>query len=179
MNIAGAIAAYLAFAALTTASMAQSRDETLLDRVTGYVGNATYRIDITEDSDLARAALPRHVAIRCIDGCATPVSYHEDLSEMPISAFRLWDGTSRFVTIWATGAAYLVMIYDVSPKGVRKVMQQGTRGWPQFVYLPNGSEGVILQEMGDGPWTDHQMPLRPVLWKWDGQHYVAAPGEKH
>jgi hypothetical protein len=161
----------------TVASPAPPRIEydRLLERVSGPVGKAWFQLDIREATTAPPGVPVREVDIRCTEGCGTPVTYSEGLSDAPISAFRLWEGTSRFVTIWAGGAAYWVMIYDVSPVGVRKVMAEATRGWPQFVYLPDGSEGIILQVEADAPWKGHHMPLRSVVWKWDGRNYVTIP----
>ncbi len=166
----------------------------LLSRVIGDVGQATFRLDITErlkKFNVHTAAptmdhklrppnwLPvRTVEIICTTGCPQMVRFTEDVDDVPLGTFRLWDGTSQFVTIWAGATAYWVRIYNVGPNGVEKVLEKATKSAPQFGFAADNSPVVIL----DNPTSvtvSGSFATRGELWKWDEGRYQTVSGEKH
>jgi hypothetical protein len=106
------------------------------------------------------------------------VRFTEDVDDVPLGTFRLWDGTSQFVTIWAGATAYWVRIYNVGPNGVEKVLEKATKSAPQFGFAADNSPVVIL----DNPTSvtvSGSFATRGELWKWDEGRYQTVSGEKH
>lgn len=50
--------------------------------------------------------------INCVERCGEkPSVFSEKTMDSPISAFRMFDGTDKFITIWAGATSYRVVIY--------------------------------------------------------------------
>ncbi len=108
----------------------------------------------------------RVVQIHCTAGCREEVTFEEESFDSIISLFRLRDDACDFISIWASGSAYWVRIYHVDGATITKVMDEATKSAPEFIYSPNGSLLIRLEN-----------PDSPVsLWCWNGTRY--APKRK-
>ena len=132
-------------------------ENTLLDRVTGFIDNRTIQVDLTEDAQSeqnksgAPASIgipPRHVQITCRNGCNREFQYSETLFDSPISAFRIDDNSNEFITIWEGGTTYVVRIYRILSDGAEKVFDRSSGTFPQFVYVKGGTPAVVLNGEG-------------------------------
>jgi hypothetical protein len=164
---------------------------TLVDRLTGTVAATTYQLDIEEsDEAFPAASLPtsnrhkekhpgyllvRELSIRCIADCTTAAPYKEKSIDSPVSAFRLWDGSPDFITIWASGSAYIVRIYHVSNGQVDKVLDQGTKTAPSFGFATDGSPMVTLNPALS---VVGAFATPRTTWEWNGVRFQLTDGQK-
>jgi hypothetical protein len=174
-------------------AMANSESATpdaLISRVIGDVNHATFRLDITERLEKFSTHTPakttrhklktpdflpvRTVEIECTSGCSKKVRFTEDLADVPLGAFRLWDGTSQFVTIWGGATAYWVRIYNVDQSGVKKVFEEATKSAPQFGFAADSSPVVVLNDPTSTVKSGFATHGR--VWKWSGERYQAVSG---
>ena len=151
---------------------AEIAEPTLLAKSIGYFDGQLFELYIEEFNGNKTGVNPteRKLTIHCIKNCVSPRNYEERFIDMPISAFRLWDGSHEFITIWASGSAYWVRIYNINSERILKVLDEATKSAPQFVYSKDGKEMVIL----DNPYKSDSIDrviLEGSIWKWSGEKY--------
>ena len=93
------------------------------------------------------------LVIRCESGCPAPVVHAEDVGEVPLGLFQLWDGDGLLLSTWAAASVYVVRAHLLSPRGVRPVLEAASRGAPALAL--DGQDGVVALAAGtdgtDGP----------------------------
>jgi hypothetical protein len=188
-SFSGAISSILAL--VLFACISPTHAKTLLARATGDVSGATYQLDIEDVWKPTQRHLPPsakplrekypgmisgwELTIRCLGNCPSRISYREELIDSPISAFRLWDGSPDFITIWASGSAYWVRIYRVADGTIRKVLDQATKSAPGFGVTKDGSMDVALNNPDSR--IVGSLQAHGVVWKWNGESYQPVAGE--
>ncbi|MGI4942814.1 MAG: hypothetical protein ACRYHQ_20000 [Janthinobacterium lividum] len=70
--------------------------------------------------------------IRCESGCPAPVEHAEDIGDVPLGLFQLWDGDGLLLSTWAAASVYVVRAHLLTPRGVRSVLEAASRGAPAF-----------------------------------------------
>ena len=154
-------------------------EETLVARATNYIGDAverTFQLDIVEIKHNAASNrfgrkfdISREVRIRCIKGCKKDISYRDQQLDMPFGgAFVLRDDSHEFITAWASGSAYRVRIYRVEGDHIAKVMDEGTKSFPQFVMDRDGAFMVLLDNP-DSSAKVRKIVVRGAFWR-NGSH---------
>jgi hypothetical protein len=161
-----------ALAAVPLSSFAQAVDggNQLIARTQGYVGAELYRADITQIPSTVQSLPKRILEITCIKNCAASPVYKEAFSDNPVSVFRLWDGSNQFITIWTSGSAYWVRIYEVNLRDIRKVFDNATKTAPQFGFDSKG-EPVVILDNPDSTAPAVSFEMHGAVWTWDGNRY--------
>jgi hypothetical protein len=76
------------------------------------------------------------ITIRCIEACKHGLpAYREHVDVSPTYVMVPKDGSTRFISVWTTGSAYLVMVHEVGGPKVTKVLEHGSR-------IPPSSTGI-------------------------------------
>jgi len=97
--------------------------------------------------------------VDCVRGCIPRTRYVQDVSDAPISLFRLWDGDDLLFSVWAGGSAYRVRAWQVSRGKVIQLLEASSRRRPDLVSAPDGAPAVRIYEADSGV----QVPA-PVTW---------------
>jgi len=146
--------------------------DTLSHRLTATVNaeqkNAeTYQLDFS-DSDAP--GYDTDLQVFCIKGCLSPVKYSEqdDNSSGSLTAFRLSKDSPDLVTIWGGGDGYYIKIYRVGNGKITRVLDQGTRSWPQIT-IDNHNDLLVL--LAPGIEANYPDPIHFQLWAWNGERY--------
>jgi hypothetical protein len=184
---------HISVLAILVAAWTSAYADTLVDRVTitpnpEAADYQTYQLDI-------HAGEAYTLSISCIEGCASRVSYHEEIDDTPISAFSLRDDSRDIVTFWGTGSAYTVRIYHVGNESISKVMDEGSVSAPQFevsccaAFYGDGSSVAKRAEGSGDPaslivyLSNPDLPAAIVkkwpnfqIWGWDGKRYRMMSG---
>jgi hypothetical protein len=165
------------------------RADPLIDRVTAVMEGETYQFDINETK--IREKLPsslsstkeaknykgylvfREITIICVDGCLSQVSYHEEIFDSPISAFRLSDNSPDIITTWDSGSAYWIRIYRISHGVMSKVLEEASVSEPQFKFAKDGSLIVMLSNPDLKPSSKGESNIQ--AWQFKGKKYQMVP----
>ena len=108
------------------------------------------------------------LTIRCESGCARPVTHEEAVPNTPLGLFQIWDGDGLLLSTWTAASVYVVRVHLLTPTGVRRVLETGSRGAPGFALDTGGRMTITTSERTGGP-AD---PLRVVTWTWDGARFL-------
>lgn len=87
----------------------------------------------------------------CLRGCGKGMRYSQDISDTPISLFRLWDGDDLIYLVWAGGSAYRVRVWKVGVTGVAKLLEASSASRPEFLTMSGGEQAVRTRERSEGP----------------------------
>lgn len=156
--------------------------EMLLARATNYLGDKgerTFQLDIVEIENEAGSdhsgrsrGITREVRIQCISGCDRTISYRENIDDPLLGgAFVLRDDSPEFVTTWGGGSAYHVRIYRVEGDRIAKVLDAGTKSFPQFVMDRDGTFLTVLTDQ-DAPARTRKITVRGIQWRAGPHGYV-------
>ena len=110
------------------------------------------------------------VQIRCLSGCGDAKVFTDDEGDIPLSLFRLSDAGPLIYSIWATGSAYRIKVYDAGREPVRQVLDAASLGGPDLVTDAKGREVVRTSERRDG--AGPRSPLLHVDWTWNGRSFT-------
>lgn len=131
--------------------------------------DATFQFDAS-----APGAKGSDITIRCIDGCkpGAPI-YHEHVEVSPTYVMVPKDGSTRFISLWTTGSAYLVMVHDVAGTKVTKVLEHGSRIPPSSMGLDDqGNEFFTLCDEDHGCSEYHWKAGRYEVTPRKGYHWA-------
>jgi len=107
------------------------------------------------------------LVIRCESGCPAPVEYAEEVGDVPLGLFQLWDGDGLLLSTWAAASVYVVRAHLLTPRGVRPVLEAASRGAPALALDGRGRMTVTTSERLGGA----RDGLRTVVWRWDGARF--------
>jgi len=107
------------------------------------------------------------IVIRCVDACAkASPRYRENTGYAPGWVLLPKDGSTRFISVWTSGSAYAVMVYDVGGPKILKVLEAGSRTPPAVELDEQGNEFFQLCTEEDGcseyHWRDGKYAVRFV-----------------
>jgi hypothetical protein len=88
---------------------------------------ATYIAKVESDP-----AVGYKLSIDCVDKCAHPVSYRENVSELPMGLF-VRDQSSLLFSLWSGGSTYRVRVWEVTDAGVHRIIELSSRERPEFL----------------------------------------------
>lgn len=173
-----AVVALCIFIQSLSASNAHAEEFRLVARMEGDFDSHNCRADILEASQMQSSAWKgRQVHIACNSDRMRPLTLRETVFDAPVSIFRLYDGASQIITLWASGSAYHLRIYNVQPDRIVKVLDAGTKSAPQFIYDTDGKPSVVLQN-DDAAVAPGTVPVHGVIWTWNGARYQLAGNKK-
>lgn len=119
----------LGFATLVTLPSAYAFDKQEGPAIRGRTSNdadAVYQFDAS-----VPGAGGSDLSIRCVEACKRSARpYREHVGASPTYVMLPKDGSTRFISVWTTGSAYRVMVYDVAGPNVVKVLEHGSRNPP-------------------------------------------------
>jgi hypothetical protein len=139
------------------------------------VDDARFRATVIEEPTAGPGLPSRQLEITCLEGCSTKLSYRETVGDRPISIFRLWDDSDKFITLWTAGSAYVIRIYAATSREIRKVLEEPTKSWPEFLVDAQGEPIVILRNSDLENYVPRDYQLRGVVWMWNGEKYEVSP----
>lgn len=96
--------------------------------------------------------------IRCV-ACAKHMLLHEDTLDYPISIYRVSDESPLFFTLWTTGSAYRIRVFDVGSNGARSVLDVGATVPPQV--FRDQSDRLVVS-------TGNRFHISHSSYRWNG-----------
>jgi hypothetical protein len=88
------------------------------------------------------------LSIRCVADCALPAAYQEAVSDSPMGLF--WqDRDDLIVSSWSGGSAYRVRVWQITDKGIARVLEASSRSRPEFLSSADG-QLVVQTHMSEG-----------------------------
>ncbi|MFK3890507.1 hypothetical protein [Sphingomonas sp. NPDC079357] len=109
------------------------------------------------------------IRIKCVSSCAQPIDFSEAIGDVPMGLFSR-DQDDLVFSLWSSGSAYRVRVWQVSDTGVRKVVELSSRGRPDFLTDGAGRSAIRTYEADSGV-----EPFKPVLRSFIGGRFVVAP----
>lgn len=107
------------------------------------------------------------LVICCERGCPGPVEHAEEVGNVPLGLFQLWDGDGLLLSTWAAASVYVVRAHLLTPEGVHPVLEVASRTAPALALDGRGRMTVTTTERMGGP----RDPLRTLVWRWDGARF--------
>jgi hypothetical protein len=106
--------------------------------------------------------------------CAKIFTY--STADAPLALFQLGESDGNLASIWIGGSAYHFIIFSYINGKIVKVLEKGSRVFPEFVYFDDIDEsGIIITEMD---WQinpknkeNELIPLRAQVYKWKNGRY--------
>lgn len=136
----------------------------LIGRSFLYTEAGAIRIDVREVGKYHATSL----FIDCVRNCKKNIHYREYIALSLVSMSILSDNTNHVFLFWGGGVAYSASIYEINRKGVKKIFDQGIRGYPQYFLDDLGHEMLITYDQGP---TEDLSKLYKQTWYWDGQKF--------
>ena len=137
-------------------------------RVNWSAENIDFIVLISSSLDFELNSCVRHLnVLEAIGINAGNIVYREDMLEMPVAVWPLGD---RFLTLWESGSAFWIVVYENKKKVVRKVLDVRYKGVPEIGYSKNGQERLIFSRYGkreDGK----DIPILSDVYVWFGSGY--------
>ncbi len=158
----------------TVAFAGESYTDSLQLRLSGNFEGHTIQVDVTEVTDKEKGvSFKRVLSFNIIEGAKIKIVSKIESLDAPVSIFRLSDQSPRVVTLWTTGSAYRIRVFQISGISIREVLDVGSRSSPQLVRLPSGEEAILVNN------PDLEQKVQSVdiskgqLFFWDGRSYRA------
>jgi len=158
----------------TFAFAGESYPNSLQLRLSGNFEGHTIQVDVTEVAGKEKGvSIKRILSFNVIEGTKIKVVSKMESLDVPVSIFRLSDQSPRVVTLWTTGSAYRIRIFQINGVSIREVLDVGSRSSPQLVRLPSGEEAILVNN------PDLEQKIQAVdiskgqLFFWDGRSYRA------
>jgi hypothetical protein len=111
--------------------------------------------------------------VDCVRGCIPRTRYVQDVSDSPISLFRLWDGDDLLFSVWAGGSAYRVRVWKVSRGAVVELLEASSRGRPDISSAVDGAPTVRTYEADGGT-----QPTNAVTWEYRDGAFTRAKADR-
>jgi hypothetical protein len=101
---------------------------------------ASLRFDVGDGSEaIVRIVEDRSAGYRlrvdCVSRCARPMHYAVPVGDAPMGLVDV-DRDGLIYSAWGTGCCYIVRVWKVTPAGVAKVFETGSRVVPSLITAP-------------------------------------------
>jgi hypothetical protein len=100
--------------------------------------------------------------VDCVRRCARPLHYAVPIGDTPMRLVDL-DRDGLIYSTWGTGCCYAVRVWKVTPAGVAKVFETGSRAAPSLITNPVISV-VTFMRPTDAEGRETSTSAKPVRW---------------
>jgi hypothetical protein len=100
--------------------------------------------------------------VDCVRRCSRPMHYAVPIGDTPMGLIDL-DRDGLIYSAWGTGCCYMVRVWKVTPAGVAKVLETGSRGVPSLITNPNLTV-VTYMRPTDAAGREKSRSPQPVRW---------------
>ncbi len=114
------------------------------------------------------------LTIRCIDECACPQTYNEDLglgsaySSGLMGVWQVLDVSPAIVTSWQSGQTYNISIYGCRSGHIEKWLNEGAAS------VPTVTAGTDSIDMPVVSFPHDRYGSSAAVWTWNGERYVKS-----
>jgi hypothetical protein len=98
----------------------------------------------------------------CVSRCVRPLHYAVAVGDTPVGLVDL-DRNGLVYSVWGTGCCYIVRVWRVTPGGVAKVLEAGSRGLPSLITSPSLSV-ITYKRPTDASGRETSTSPRPLRW---------------
>jgi hypothetical protein len=100
--------------------------------------------------------------VDCVRRCARPLHYSVPVGDTPMGLVDL-DRDGLVYSTWGTGCCYMVRVFKITPAGVVKLFESGSRAVPSLITSPTLTVVTYMRPMAaDGRETSRLS--KPVRW---------------
>jgi len=130
------------------------------------------RCEVSEQGTDGGGNLPRRVLsiFREDDGKLAKIFAFETADSL-LNVYPLGDHNARLFTTWVGGSAYHVRVFAFVDGHVKKVLDEGTKIAPEFLYDDQGLEFILISSpvIENGKWASANGTT--TVFKWNGRSY--------
>jgi hypothetical protein len=112
------------------------------------------------------------LTVDCVSRCTRSLHYAESVGDVPMGFVDL-DGDGLIYSTWGTGCCYMVRVWKVTPAGVAKVFESGSRGVPSLITSPNLTV-VTYMRPTDTSGRETSTTPRPLRWTYRYGRFVRS-----
>lgn len=98
--------------------------------------------------------------------------YFEEMAERPVA---IWPMGDRLLTLWESGSALWISVYDIRDFKVSKVLDIRPKGIPEIGFSKNGSERIVVNHYerveNNSSGTTEAIPVKADVYIWQGNKY--------
>jgi hypothetical protein len=158
----------------------------LIYRVIGGKTDRKYRFDILDVYDeylpatkdatgkqQQRSLTFRYkVEIACVLHCGSnpqTFSCYPDFG--PISAFQLKKNDDIFLSLWGSGSAYRVFIFQANEAGIKAFPEIGTKTVPMLLIDRNGEPVVVITNPDEDDRKYKKLSVNGIVFRYSGDNY--------
>src|SRR4051794_23434382 len=73
--------------------------------------------------------------VDCVSRCARPIHFAAPVGDTPMGLVDL-DRSGLIYSVWGTGCCYVVRVWKITPAGVSRVLETGSRSVPSVITEP-------------------------------------------
>lgn len=110
------------------------------------------------------------LTVDCASKCSTPLHFEARIGDAPLGLVDLQtDGL--IYSVWSTGCCYIVRVWQVTPTGVKLILEAGSRTQPSLM----AKSGIVVETYmrpTDAHGREIGTALRPVRWTYRQGRFV-------
>jgi hypothetical protein len=100
--------------------------------------------------------------VDCVSRCARPLHYTVPVGDTPMGLVDL-DRDGLVYSVWGTGCCYMVRVWKLTPAGVAKVFETGSRQLPSLMTSPSLTV-ITYMRPKDASGRETSASPRPLRW---------------
>lgn len=138
---------------------------------------ASLRVGAGDASEAVMRVVEDHntgyrLEVDCVTRCARPMHYSVPVGGTPMGLVDL-DRDGLVYSVWGTGCCYMVRVWRVTPAGVAKILEAGSRGVPSLITGP-GLTVVTYMRPTDARGREKSVSPLPVRWTYHNRRFKRA-----
>lgn len=98
--------------------------------------------------------------------------YFEEMAERPVA---IWPMGNQLLTLWESGSALWISVYEIKESKVSKVLDIRSKGMPEIGFSKNGSKRIVInhyeQRENNFLGTTETIPVKADVYIWTGSKY--------
>jgi hypothetical protein len=100
--------------------------------------------------------------VDCVSRCSHPLHYAVPIGDTPMGLVDLGRGGLVY-SVWGTGCCYMARVWRLTPAGVAKVFESGSRGLPSLITSPSLTV-ITYMRPTDASGRETSTSPRPLRW---------------
>jgi hypothetical protein len=98
--------------------------------------------------------------------------YFEEMAEHPVA---VWPMGERILTLWGSGSAFWISVYEIRDSKVSQVLDVRSKGMPEIGFSKNGDERIVInhyeQVENKTTGSTETIPVNADVYIWRGKKY--------
>lgn len=107
--------------------------------------------------------------------CTKSLLVEEKTLDYPIAIYRAGDDSPLFFTLWTTGSAYRIKVFNIASGDVKKVLDTGSDSIPKIVQDKDGRWAVMVTNRFQSQQYRSVSIQKGLEFSWDGTAFERIP----